>query len=366
MRLVHPNIVRIYEYGEIDRNHFMVMEYVEGSNLREFLKLRQRIDADDALPILLGLAAGLKYSHDQQVTHRDIKGTNVLISTRREAKLVDFGLATVGADRLDEVAHSRTVDYSALERGCKSPKGDPRSDIYFLGTVFYQMLTGVLPLPEVEATDRLAKMLKRSFGAIKPIAELRYAPPEELCRIIEKMMMWDLEKRYQSMHEVCADLDAYAAHKSKGLPLRNQARQASDEDLFYAVFEKKATQQKHVMCVEVQESIRSAMKKSLTPMGFRVVLVSDAERAAEMYKESPPDAVVFDADGLGEEALTAFLEMHDKAHEDGHDLVGVVLLGLRQAELAENLPTDDRLIVLKKPIKMKDLQDALSGLMDSY
>jgi DNA-binding NtrC family response regulator len=93
------------------------------------------------------------------------------------------------------------------------------------------------------------------------------------------------------------------------------------------------------------------------------LLVNDAERAAERYVESPPDAVVFDADGLGEEALDAFLAMHNKAHDDGHDLAAVVLLGVKQHELASKLPTDDRLAVLHKPIKMKDVQDALARLV---
>jgi serine/threonine protein kinase len=363
MRLVHPNIVRIYEYGEVDGQHFMVMEYVEGSNLRDFLKLRQRLDEKEALPILMGLAAGLQYSHDQHVTHRDIKGTNVLISTKREAKLVDFGLATVGDDRITEFAHTRTVDYSALERGCKSPKGDPRSDIYFMGTVFYQVLTGVLPLPEVEANDMLAKMLKRSFGAIKPLSEMRYAPGPELSRIVEKMMAWDLEKRYQTMGEVMTDLESLHSHATKGSPLPVARRPASDDDLFFAAFEKKSSFHKHIMCVEVQDTIQAAFKKSLTPMGYRVLVVRDAERAAERYTEAPPDAVVFDADGLGEEALDAFLAMHDKAHADGHDLSAVVLLGLKQGELASKLPADDRLIVLHKPIKMKDVQDAIAKLV---
>ncbi len=362
-RLIHPNIVRNYEYGEADRNHFMIMEYVEGSNLRDFLKLRHRLETKEALPIFLGLASGMKYSHDQAVTHRDIKGTNILISTKREAKLVDFGLANIGDDRFTDLAHTRTVDYSALERTCKSPKGDPRSDIYFLGTVFYQILTGVLPLPEVEASDHLAKMLKRSFGAIKPISDMRYAPPEELCRIIEKMMQMDLSKRYQTMGEALDDLEAFHAHEFKGVALPVRRHAASDDDLFFAAFEKKATHHKHVLCVEVQDAIQQAFKKTLTPMGYRVLLVRDAERAAERYKESPPDAVVFDADGLGDDALDAFLAMHDKAHEDGHDLAAVVLLGVKQSELADKLPAADRLVVLHKPIKMKDVQDALSGLV---
>jgi DNA-binding response OmpR family regulator len=98
-------------------------------------------------------------------------------------------------------------------------------------------------------------------------------------------------------------------------------------------------------------------------MGYRVLLVGDAERAAERYREHPTDAVIFDADGLGSEGLTAFVDMHEKAHEDGHPLLAVVLLGPRQGELKSKLPEDDRLIVLSKPIKLKEVQDAITELL---
>src|SRR5579883_1178226 len=196
MRLDHPNIVRVIDVGQQDNRHYMIMEYVEGMNLRDFLKLRVRMTAQQALPLMVGLAHALKYSLDRGVTHRDIKGTNILISNKGVAKLVDFGLATMEGDDSKEAGKSqRTVDYSALERTCNSPKGDPRSDIYFLGCVFYQMVTGQLPMEEAESKDLLKKMLKRSFGAIKPISDHPYAPDEELAAIIEKMMKVDLKAR---------------------------------------------------------------------------------------------------------------------------------------------------------------------------
>ena len=200
MRLRHPNIVQLEDQGQQDNRHFMIMEYVEGMNLREFLKLRIRLKDRDALPLLLGLARGLEYSHDQGVTHRDLKATNILISNSGVAKLVDFGLATIEGDesRHHGMTSQRTVDYSALERTCGSRKGDPRSDIYFLGCVFYHMLTGQVPLEDSESKDPLKKMLKRSFGIIKPISEHRHAPEEPLARIIEKMMKMELKARYQN------------------------------------------------------------------------------------------------------------------------------------------------------------------------
>jgi len=388
MRLRHPNIVQVIDVGRHENRHFMIMEYVEGMNLRDFMKLRIHIPPEQALPLMIGMAQGLNYSLARGVTHRDIKGTNILISNTGIAKLVDFGLATMqGDESRPGVKSQRTVDYSALERTCNSPKGDPRSDIYFLGCVFYQMLTGQLPMEESESKDMLRKMLKRSFGAIKPIAEHRYAPDEELSRIVEKMMKIDLKARYQSMEDVVADLERYQAAleaaKSGAAPgTPGEQVETALVDSIFAVPEvaksevedragtgpppqpeAKAVPAKSILCVEAQTEIQDALRKQISSMGYRVMLVSDAERAAEMFHDAPVDAVLFDTDGQGTESIEAFIDMHDSAQQEGRQLVALVLLGPRQDHLREKLPPEAQLIVLSKPIKMKQVQDALHRLV---
>jgi serine/threonine protein kinase len=391
MRLRHPNIVQVIDVGQQENRHYMIMEYVEGMNLRDFMKLRTRITTEKAIPLMLGMSRGLQYSLERGVTHRDIKGTNILISNTGIAKLVDFGLATMQGDESKPgVKSQRTVDYSALERTCRSPKGDPRSDVYFLGCVFYQMVTGQLPMEESESKDMLRKMLKRSFGAIKPINEHRYSPDEELCRIIEKMMKIDLQVRYQNMNDVVAELERHEASLAAAVETAPPAPAASQEggrelsqafldDLESQVppddnesaapeeelqnFEIKALMPKSVLCVESQTEIQDALRKSVTNWGYRALLVADAERAAERFREAKVDAVIFDTDGQAAESFEAFLDMHEKAHEEGQQLRAVVLLGPRQAALRQKLPTDDKLIVLSKPIKMKQVQEALAQLL---
>jgi eukaryotic-like serine/threonine-protein kinase len=355
------------------------MEYVEGMNLREFLKLRVRMKGHQALPLMIGLAEGMKYSLDQGVTHRDIKGTNILISNSGVAKLVDFGLATIeGDENKPGVKSQRTVDYSALERTCKSPKGDPRSDIYFLGCVFYQMVTGQLPMEEAESKDMLKKMLVRSFGAIKPIGDHPYAPDEGLAAIIDKMMKLDLKARYQTMAEVVADLERYKALQEAGLSDIDR----QEEDDFSSIFSLPWEQEQapaapaeptvkqvplpSVLCIESQGDIQDVLRKTLTRMGYRALVVRDAENAAARYRESPTDAVIFDADGQGDEGLDHFIAMHEKAQEDEHPFAALVLLGPRHGDLRERLPDDDRLIVLSKPLKMKDVQDAIHRLLPAH
>jgi tRNA A-37 threonylcarbamoyl transferase component Bud32/CheY-like chemotaxis protein len=382
IRLRHENIVRIIDVGQQDNRHFMIMEYVEGMNLRDFLKLRGRLKPQHALPLMIGLSHGLKYSFDQGVTHRDIKGTNILISNKGVAKLVDFGLATMeGVSDKPGVKSQRTVDYSALERTCKSPKGDPRSDIYFLGCVFYQMLTGQLPMEEAESKDMLKKMLVRSFGAIKPIGDHPYAPDEELAAIIEKMMKIDLKARYQTMDQVVQDLEQYKANLDAAAAGSAPAGHKDEDDGFDSIFimaqeepespaapalppfEVKAVVHKTVLCVEAQADIQDALRKTLTRMGYRPLLVADAEVGAERYREAPTDAVIFDTDGQEDDAIDAFIDMHDKAQEDEHPFPALVLLGPRQGELKEKIPQDDRIIVLTKPIRMKEVQESIHRLL---
>jgi tRNA A-37 threonylcarbamoyl transferase component Bud32 len=393
IRLRHTNIVQIIDVGQQDQRHYMTMEYVEGMNLRDFMRLRTRIRTEQAIPLMLGMARGLQYSLERGVTHRDIKGTNILISNSGVAKLVDFGLATIqNEENKAGVKSQRTVDYSALERTCKSPKGDPRSDIYFMGCVFYQMVTGQLPLPESESKDMLSKMLKRSFGAIKPLNDHPFPPDEEICRIIEKMMKIDLKARYQNMEDVVKDLEQYEgatkpAAVDNSLRVRYEADQGDSASMFapaasselaagstdpheahatpdsLEAFEVKVVTLKCVLCVEAQDEIQDALRKSLSSWGYRVLLVSDAERAAERFREAPVDAVIFDTDGQESESIEAFLDMHERAHEEGQQLFALVLLGPKQGALREKLPVDDRLIVLSKPIKMKQVQDALRKLL---
>lgn len=433
MKLRHDNIVRILDFGHREGTHYMAMEYVEGMNLREFLRLRQRLRGDEALPLLIGLAEGLRYSHENGVAHRDLKATNVLVANSGAAKLVDFGLADIETADGQGMKSQRTVDYSALERSCGSPKGDPRSDIFFLGCVFYNMLTGQVPLEDSESKDPLKKMLKRSFGGIRPISEHPYAPDPKLARIVEKMMKMDLKSRYQTMAEVVADLDDYRDNRFVDAEAASDGELAVDPELGSAIFrnpfisndpdappppasgstvttaddalaldldsfethaddpndlgallgiapdeapepgpdptpetpvaaEAREPARPTLLCVEAQAEIQDALRKSLAKRGYRVLLIADAERAAERFRDGPTDLVLFDLDGLGSDALRHLADMRAKAEEDAVPFRVLVLLGPRQTALRAKLPPADGLLVLSKPVKLKDVQEALASL----
>lgn len=150
-RLSHPNIVGVHEFGQAGGLHFFIMEFVDGANLRQ-LEKTARLSPREALQIIPQICDALQYAHDEGVVHRDIKPENVLVDRKGRVKIADFGLAKIlGLDpeslRLtDEGQVMGTPHYMAPEQIERPLTVDHRADIYSLGVVFYEMLTGDLPL----------------------------------------------------------------------------------------------------------------------------------------------------------------------------------------------------------------------------
>src|SRR6516165_10389939 len=170
LALKHPNIVEVLAINRDSSSgqYYLVMEFVEGGNLREILQIRKKLTVAESLRIIEDCANGLAYAYARGMTHRDIKLTNLLISSQGECKLVDFGLAEFFASfSKEEEKVDRTVDYAGLERATGVKTGDVRSDIYFLGVVLYEALTGRPPI--LMTRDRHARMRKERFEQVQPI-----------------------------------------------------------------------------------------------------------------------------------------------------------------------------------------------------
>lgn len=150
-RLNHPNIVTIYEFGEIEGQFFLVMEFVNGVNLREAIASKT-INSEQALAIVPQICEALQYAHEEGIVHRDIKPENILIDERGRVKIADFGLAKLlGRSPMDVTLTAThqvmgTLHYMAPEQMERPLEVDHRADIFSLGVVFYELLTGELPL----------------------------------------------------------------------------------------------------------------------------------------------------------------------------------------------------------------------------
>ena len=231
--LRHPNIVPVYDVVSKGRCHFLVMEFIEGRNLREFVRVRKKLDPAEATRLMIGIADGMTYAFAHNLAHRDLKMSNILISSRGEAKIVDFGLAsmdeTLTDDALADLPNTRTVDYAALERATGVRKDDARSDIYFLGCIYYNMLTGEPPL--AEARDRVQRLSKQRFLDVISIHKFDRSLPACVAIVANKAMVLDPENRYQNPAAMLADLRTAQRRLAADAPATSETADASGTDL---------------------------------------------------------------------------------------------------------------------------------------
>ncbi len=199
--LRHPFIQHLLDAGEYEGRPYMVMEYVEGETLRAYLSRRAPLPIADATHLLDELCQGIAYCHEKGVFHRDLKPENILITPAGNVTIIDFGIALLrGARRITWAGLSSTVgtpDYMAPEQ-VQGKRGDARTDIYSLGAIGYEMLSGQ---PPFSGDNPLAVMGQHLYGAIQPLPELNPAVPPLLDRVIQKALRRLPDERYQTVEE---------------------------------------------------------------------------------------------------------------------------------------------------------------------
>jgi len=197
--LDHPNICTVHEIDEAEGRTFIVMAYVEGQNLQEKIESGP-LPLDEALDIAIQAAEGVQAAHEKGITHRDIKPANMMITTKGQVKIMDFGLAKLAGRTVltKEGITMGTAAYMSPEQ-VRGEEVDHRSDIYSMGVVLYQLLTGLLPF---EGAYHLAVMYAITNEDPKPPRELNPAIPPQLEVVILKAMEKKSEKRYQNSAEM--------------------------------------------------------------------------------------------------------------------------------------------------------------------
>jgi len=204
--LNHPNILSIYEIDKDEKNQFIVMEFIEGDVLKSLLKSGHSLSLDQSIRYIIQTAKGLKAAHDKNIVHRDIKTENLMITKDEQIKIMDFGIAKLkGSSGLTKTGTSvGTLSYMSPEQ-VQGIGVDQRSDIWSLGVVFYELLTGELPF-KTEHDAALIYMI--SNEDLTPPSSLDRKIPNQIDNLVKKLLHKDRTLRYQNLDDFIRDIEA--------------------------------------------------------------------------------------------------------------------------------------------------------------
>lgn len=200
--LAHPNIVNVYDVGDENGIYYIVMELVEGITLKNYIERKGRLTIKEATSIAIQVSAGLEVAHNNHIVHRDIKPQNIIISREGKVKVTDFGIAKATTSQTTTSSAMGSVHYASPEQA-RGGYVDHRSDIYSLGIVMYEMVTGRVPFDGETAVTVAVKHLQEQM-----VPPSEYCPeiPYSLEQIIKKCTEKSPDRRYQDIGDLMADL----------------------------------------------------------------------------------------------------------------------------------------------------------------
>ncbi|MEW6207287.1 MAG: serine/threonine-protein kinase, partial [Acidobacteriota bacterium] len=271
--LNHPNIVTLYDFLEVNGQPCIVMEYIEGQSLDEMIKARGMLSAPEALRIFQSAVEAIEYVHIRGIVHRDIKSSNIRISNAGEVKLLDFGIAKSGETPQLTVtgAFIGTLQYLSPEQ-ITGGVADFRSDIWALGVLLYEMVTGKLPFEAVTLGELCEKISKSAH--ISP-ASFNSIVPHEVEAIINRCLKKNAQERYSSASELLQDVRRAVASLSDPLSSRTFTSLPPQRvSAPYQMPQQTAPPQVYQHTAPVQSAPTALEKKSKMPMILIAVAVA--------------------------------------------------------------------------------------------
>jgi eukaryotic-like serine/threonine-protein kinase len=211
-QVTHRNVIRIYDLSEADGMKFITMEYVEGENLLTLLHEKKKFSPEEAVEIMQQVCRALEAAHTVGVIHRDLKPQNIMRDKTGRILVMDFGLArTLEGDGMTQSgALVGTMEYMSPEQAL-GKQLDQRSDIFAVGLIFYEMLTGQMAF---KADSALASLIKRTQEQVAPVSDHDATIPRSVSSIVHKCLERDLELRYKTAAELLADLETWQGKRA--------------------------------------------------------------------------------------------------------------------------------------------------------
>jgi tetratricopeptide (TPR) repeat protein/predicted Ser/Thr protein kinase len=206
-QITHKNVIRIFDLGQADGIKFITMEYIEGENLQGVLRRKKKLEPAEAANILAQVCRALEAAHNEGVIHRDLKPQNIMLDKSGRAYVMDFGIARsmLGAGMTQTGALIGTPDYMSPEQA-KGQTLDARSDLFSIGIIFYEMLSGQVPF---DADTTMGKLWKRTNEPARPLDELDKTIPRPLSDIVRKCLEIEPQKRFASAGELLHQIEKW-------------------------------------------------------------------------------------------------------------------------------------------------------------
>ncbi len=363
-KLQHPNIVPVYECSTQGKFHFITMEFVEGGNLRNFLKIRGKLSPLETCRFVLDIARGLDYALTKGITHRDLKMTNVLMSASGVAKLIDFGLAAeesvfarVGGDEMQTA-----LEYSTLERHTNAPRNDCRSDLYFLGGIMFELLTGQPPYPSTR--DREERKRFGRYRDVRPVTSIDPRLPYKVAGVVDRLMQTNPDLRFQTPGELVFEMETIIRELGGTVTpvVAPEPPKPAAADPAEPAAAAKASQPT-ILCIENRPKHQDVLRDYFSRHGFKLILVGDIDRAIQRVNSTPPDCAVLMGDILGDKLETENARLRDMNRM--RDTQFVIVLSEGQAKLKSQLAAElPGVNLLVQPITLRDLRKHLMATLE--
>ena len=264
-KLSHPNVVDVYDVGESDGRHYIVMEYVRGRTLKQLIAQRGALNLDEAIDIMMQLTSAISLAHEKHIIHRDIKPQNILVKDDGTVKITDFGIA-IAHDSI-QLTQNHTVMGSAHYLAPETTKGEAPTyavDIYALGIVFYELLSGKVPFNGTNPTEIAVKHLREKMPYIR---DFNPTIPQSVENVILKATAKRVDQRYQSVDEMIDDL----AH-CRLAEYANVDRLELDDDPVFAV--KVQDGHLHVETNQPKKKHRTVIAAAIASLAAVIILLS--------------------------------------------------------------------------------------------
>ncbi|MDR0521248.1 MAG: serine/threonine protein kinase [Planctomycetaceae bacterium] len=363
--LKHPNIVPVFHAESIGHLHYMAMEFVEGQTLREFIKIRKKVEPKTVIQIGLDACSALEYAlRVKKLPHRDLKLSNIILSSSGQAKLVDFGLASVAQDKagadIPFLRHQQSIDYIALEKASGAPRMDDRSDLYFLGCILYHLLCGESPF--LETKDKAKRMDRNRFFTIKPIQQVEPDLPAAVAALINKALMPNAEHRYQTAGEMLGDLrnamrrlDSGTSGTADSPSLRIGQKTDRAERL-------KQIQTKTVLIVDANPKTQESLKILMEKFQLHTICINNPDEVAPLFASDDLAAqcILFNGQSLGMRAVRAFNDFSQ--YRGLRDVGAVLILDAGQIEWENAVTLQPNRVILTMPVKVRQVREALQQM----